>query len=532
MHLTNVLSVRTPQAPAAAPVVSTGSLQRTRWNPCTSKENEATIMLTEFVCQDESFMSALGSHSKAFTWIVEGGRKNPVNISLQVEKKMMGKAEILVKEDDRKLFPSGNSDAKASLPEDFVQRWNFCGRAAGLHEEYFYEVEFPATDDHAENEDAPPQQSAWYPATLTRQLEDGLFEVLACVPDGRGGFNEVVRNAVNSTELRERHTHKRIHVPWRYVKLTIPKSNPLEATFRSDKDESILQFLAMPTPPAVGLDAEVASTLTLRVDRGRSFVESDVSVAAFDHFMTGEVRRGDTQAERWRKDWALQLGPFAEHSMTIEKGEHAGVLRLSVDGKRLVEASAQELNCSDGTWRCRFRFIGQRFLEFVVFETNNNGVSLSSQGTVLQESSVEHTCSLEVQSLLDLSTAMLQIDGRDFMQLPPKVSTPGGGHKAPLDSLRQVYGLHVPYKTNDSYTGKASTTFLDHLEPLTAAVSAGKSADTESSLASWFVDLKSIWHACTTPTRVPSEDGVPTPDYERRPPAVPQSPPYYMKATW
>jgi hypothetical protein len=230
----------------------------------------------------------------------------------------------------------------------------------------------------------------------------------------------------------------------------------------------------------------------------------------------------------------MQLGPFAEHALILEKGERAGVVRLSVDGKRLVEASAQELGGSESMWRCSFRFLGQRFLEFVVFETNNNGVSLSTQGTVLQESSVEHRCTLVVPNTFDLSTAVLEIDGVDFMRLPPKAATPGGGHRAPLDSLRQAYGLHVPYKTNASYTCKEAPATLtwESLEPMTAAVSAGQSADIDLGLASWLAELKTLWHACTMPTRVPSEDGVPTPDLARRPPAIPPSPPYYVKATW
>jgi hypothetical protein len=484
-------------------------------------------------------MSALGSHKKAFVWTIEGcGRSNPVKISVQVEKGVMGKAEILVKDGDQSLFPIGTENSKASLTEDFVQRWNFCGRAAGLHESNFYEVQIAAEANFEDLEDKElPSVSTWHPATLTRQLADGTFEVLASVPDGSGECKQVVRSSVTACDLREMRTRKRIHVPWRYVKLAIPKANPLQAAVFTGNGEPILSLLAMPTPPIGGLDAELASMVSMRLDRTRSFLDCDISAAALEHFMSGEVRQGDSQVERWMKAWTLQLGPFAEHAVQIEKGDQMGVLRLTVDGNRLAEASAEDLNCTGTTWSISFCLVGTRFLEFVVHETNRNGVTLDSQGTVSQECSVKHVCTLHVPSTFDLSSAVLRIDGLEFDKLAHKVPTEGGGHRAHVEGLQKVYGIHVPYKINDDYTCNAQPAMLDIFASAPETKQSypeprKPTAPMELGIASWLDELKTIWHACTTPHRVPSEDGVPTPDYDRRPSAVPPSPTYGVKATW
>lgn len=153
-----------------------------KWTPISFQEDEAAIMLTEFVCEDESFMSVLGNHNRSLSWTLDGGgRSTPARIGFSVEKGMMGKAEVLITENDRSLYPRSGGSTKASLSEDFVQRWNFCGRAAGLHERHFYEVQVhPEEEAEKESGDASPApQPAWYPATLERQLEDGCsFEVL------------------------------------------------------------------------------------------------------------------------------------------------------------------------------------------------------------------------------------------------------------------------------------------------------------------------------------------------------------------
>jgi len=529
-------------APWASSPATASATGKRRWCPTSGQDDEAVFMLTEYTCHDESFMAALGSHSKAISWTIEGGgRSGPVKIGLQMDKSMMGKAEILVTEGDRNLFPSGG--VKANLSEDFVQRWNFCGVAAGMNEPQCYEVLIvPEPTDPAsqlEDEDlAPPMSPAWHPCTLTKQLDDGSgFEVLVALPDGLGGCIEVARSPVNAADLRQRHTKKRIHVPWRYIKLEIPKLNPIQAALTADRGEPITAFFAMPTP--AGPDALTQSTLTVRADQQRSSVHIDASATTFAQFMAHEAFRGELQAERSRKAWTLQLGPVAEHVVVIEKGPSSGVLRLSVDGKRVAESSAADLGCADG-WSCNFRFLGKRILHFVVFETNRYGMPLDQQGTVTQESRVEHTCSLVVPSTFDLSSAHLQVNGDDFESLPPKAPVVEAAriHMAPLESLRQEYGILVPYKVNEGYLDKPEP-IMPTSEPATqqhpqphhshsllqnnpvvqehtawppAAAQTSAEETPNTGLVHWIKELRGIWHACSATMRIPSEEGIASAD--------------------
>lgn len=517
-------------------------MDRKRWCPSSSQDDEAVFMLTEFACFDESYMAALGKHSKTLTWTIEGGgRSTPVQIGLQMEKSLMGKAEILVTEGDRNLFPIGAGQAKASLSEDFVQRWNFCGRPAGLNEVHFYEALLAPPESELDPEDAasaaPPPQASWQPATVTRQLENGTsFEVLVTMADGV----EILRSPVNCADLRERHSKKQIHVPWRYIKLEIPKQNPIQAALTGDRGEPVATFFAMPTP--AGPDAVSLSTLTVRADRERSSVHVDTSASALGQFVAREAFRGDSEGEWARKAWALQLGAFAEHSVVLEKGRHSGVLRITVDGRRLVEAGAQDLGNEAGPWLCNFRFVGKNTLHFIVFETNRYGMPLDMQGTVTQESHVEHTCSVLVPNIFDMSTAKLQVDGSDFERLPLKPSVQAsraGSHTAHLEALRTDYGINVPYKVNDSQLPREDPIPPPELPPpqphsqpakactggdvrhnhfVNGKQQAAKPYDEQPThpgtlgIMQWLNEVKSIWHACSANLRMPSEEDTPEND--------------------
>jgi len=486
-----------------------------RWNP-TQSQDQAIFMLTDYTCHDESYMTALGSHSKRLTWTLEGGcRSAPVTVGLQIEKGMMGKAEIQVTEGDRNLFPSG--DGMAVLSHDFVQRWNFCGLVPGLNEPQRYEVLiYPADEPTDSDELPPPSQPSWYPATLKDQLEGGnSFAALVSMPDGLGGFREVLRSPVNVADIREKCSQMRLVVPWRFVKLEIPTQDPLQAVLSTDKGEPITKFFAMPTPN--GADPAGRSTVTIRADQYRTSVHIDASAPAFAQFMSHEAFRGESQAQRSAKSWALRIGPFAEHLVLIEKSRQMGVLQLVVDGRRLVESSADHLGCEDGLWRCNFRFLGKNILNFVVFETDQYGQALGTQAEVPQESLVEHTCSVLVSSTFDLSTARLQVDGLEFEQLPPKVSSSDGRNQSmvALESLRQDYGIHVPYKVSEVHLHKDQDELIMPAAPSYPAPAprstqsvAQPDANTPktSGPKGWFSGLQDIWHACYANLRVPSGD--------------------------
>mmetsp|Transcript_2587 Transcript_2587/g.4707 ORF Transcript_2587/g.4707 Transcript_2587/m.4707 type:complete len:488 (-) Transcript_2587:118-1581(-) len=472
------------------------------WHPPAPKD-EATIMLTEFVCHDDSLMASFGSHSKSVMWrLSPSGYGEPLTIRLQVEKSIMSNAEVLITEDDRTLFPlSGGHEKGTPMTEDFAHRWEVFGIVRGLNEKNVYEVQPPVDDDH---EGPVP----WYPAVVTKQVNSGSFEVVAFVPDGSsGGIKETMLPAAKCSDIREVHTGSRIHVPWRSIKLNVFRERPTEAVLTVDDGEPITNFLAVPTP-AVG-DVETQTAVGVYVDKRRSMAIAEVGNSVFSYFLSGEARRVSAEVlHSWggSKTWTIQLGPFAEHTVLLERFQRTSkIYRLSVDGVRLVEATAEDLRCSVGQWRVDFRFLGERFLNFLVFETSKAGAPLDSQGTVSQQSHVSYTCSVVVPDDRDISTAVLTVDGVDFEGLPAKLQLhQEPNYEAPVHTLQQDFGVHVPYKVNeDARPADPASRLTSMFEKMTGPADMVHMETLESTVTEWLsgfrARLRGIWTECQNP---------------------------------
>jgi len=150
--------------------------------------------------------------------------------------------------------------------------------------------------------------------------------------------------------------------------------------------------------------------------------------------------------------WTVQLGPFAEHVIEVEKKyQWSKAICLSVDGTPLVEATAADLGCDQG-WHCDFRLLGERCIDFEVFETNRDGLALDTKAHVLQKRHYTHQLSVHLGEDLDMASAGLVVDGNDFLELPDK--TDGSSQEVPFSldaqALKLQYGVTVPYKVNQS----------------------------------------------------------------------------------
>jgi len=155
--------------------------------------------------------------------------------------------------------------------------------------------------------------------------------------------------------------------------------------------------------------------------------------------------------------WKFQLGPFAEHTVEIVKKYTLGnIITLLVDGEVLVEATASDLGLSGGEWKCNFKFVGERLMDFELFTTNKDGLVLPETTHVEQKLRYTHECSVVIPSDWEFSTGVCRadtaqffIDGRHFSEL--KVAIPS--HKEQDLSLhpralQQVYNINTPYAVN------------------------------------------------------------------------------------
>lgn len=284
---------------------------------------------------------------------------DPIDIKLHVQEHKLHSNEVEIQCNGQPIFHGAGSHAKAKMTEDFRYQWPFRGAIQGINERNLFEVR-PAHSSYTSCE-------RWFPAVITGQRDDGLFEVSAQEPDGSGRITEVKYPAVHKDNLREVGSWKPLAVPEQNLTLAVPKQFPLRAELLVD-GEVVTHLFGRPSPP-VGA-TQVKPEIALKVSKDRSAVTANVGHQVLSHFVSGEVQAKTSEVERLRHSWTVQLGPFAEHTVTIVKKHTLGkIITLLVDGEVLVESSAADIHFQGDEWQCKFRFIGERVLDFEVYKT-------------------------------------------------------------------------------------------------------------------------------------------------------------------
>jgi len=123
----------------------------------------------------------------------------------------------------------------------------------------------------------------------------------------------------------------------------------------------------------------------------------------------------------------------------------------------MVEGGADDLEGDGNTWSFSFRFIGQRILDFDVFEIDRRGQHLNTQGRVSLCDPYVHLCRILVSDVHDITSAQLFIDSVSFAMLPVRRSLrPEAKLVATPKQLETTYGIMVPYKVRDGSTRSAA----------------------------------------------------------------------------
>jgi len=417
------------------------------------KDAEIDFRVLRFTSHDNAFLSAVGRHSQESRWLVEViGKPEPVDICVTVDKAIMGSPEVHVSCKGEQVFPT-DSHQKAKLVNDFYWRWPFRGTVRGLLVPDAYEV----IPEHSVIEH-------WLPATLTQQTDDGHFKATVKMPMVHGGFKAIELPLVKASNIRDAKTHMPLVIPERELVLDVPVKSPLHPTLSvtnagASTDEQLLThlFARRTPPPKKGLmgPPEKQPRVTFHVSKDRTKINASVGCSQLNHFLTGEVRSVEQHTEgKLKKWWRFQIGPFAEHIVQVEKRSAGNkTVTLTVDGEVLCEAKAEDIESRDDWWECHFRFMGERYVDWLVHTCNSEGVPLDSMDTVVQRTVFAHFCS--VSFVEDISEAILYIGNDEFSDLPharqpPSIET---NEWAP-EALGASFGLVVPYKVDpDAPTG-------------------------------------------------------------------------------
>lgn len=285
----------------------------------------------------------------------------------------------------------------------------------------------------------------WYPATITGQRDDGFFEVTAQETLQSGLITEVKYPAVHKDNLREAVSKKPLNVPENCLLLDVPKQDPLRATLSLANGELVTHHFGRPSPPRAAVQQK--SEISVKVSKDRSTLIASEGHQVISHLVSGEVQAKASEAERLRHSWTVQVGPFAEHTVEITKKHTLGkIVTLLVDGEVLAEATAADVGCTGNEWQCKFRFVGERVLDFEVYKTNAEGGTLDEIGHVKERRRYVHEGFVTISNDWDFSTARFFIDGVPFTGLPsetqrieePNLTT------SPV-ALLHTYGISTPY---------------------------------------------------------------------------------------
>jgi hypothetical protein len=279
------------------------------------------------------------------------------------------------------------------------------------------------------------------PAVLTKQDDDGSFKVTAFKRDERDVFQPLQFQAVHRSNIFLTATGQNIEIPELEASLDIPSGSPQQSNVTIDGEDFAFHLgrvsppvstqprrITVNVPKPVYKDAKqrakdgMLGKVGLPIQQETEPVRIDASVPVLEHFLSGEVRRGDMVSNRLQKDWILQLGPFATHTVRLIKKSHVNpVMTVVVDGEVLVECLATDLLGGDAnTFRCKFSFIGERIMDFCVFEETKDGFPLHTKSVVTKPYQYRHSVELTYshKAVDHLKEARMMVDGIPFESLP------------------------------------------------------------------------------------------------------------------
>jgi hypothetical protein len=408
-----------------------------------------------------------------------------------VKGKVLG-TQVAIKEEGEQLYPE-SGHTKAKLHDDWSREWKFRSVYAGIGLVRPNEMWIPGTvptDVPSQTGDATNILQTHvlgngkletmhqvqvgdqrYPAVLTKQWQNGCFEVTAFKPNNFGFIESVEFPTVHKSNIFLAASGQSIDTPKCMATLHVPRSNPSHASVTIEGD-SFVKHLGRVSPKVSGTNPAAADRrvvvdcpkpldLTKRIQnhvvtnmtgflrQQEEFVKINVGAREFEHFLSGEVRAGDVTSSRLHKSWTLQLGPFAEHKILLVKRSHlVPVLTLYVDDEILAECTSTDLGGSPNKWQCNFYFVGERLMDFIVHEETKDRVPLDSKVELTKPFAYRHAIEITYKhkAVDNLAYASLRVDGIAFHHLAMKI--PARGESPPLTitriSLEAQFGLEIP----------------------------------------------------------------------------------------
>lgn len=370
-------------------------------------------------------------------WKVRCGKAMQLHIKVHIENSIAHATRIRVTTDTEVLTPSSR------LIEDFVHTWHFHGPIKGIGVPGYVQVR--VHDGGVER---------WCPGMIKHHNQNDSFEVLVQKQNASPNAVTDEIRTVHPTDMREASTLRPFERSIHNLVLRIPQHSPLAgASLSIDNGRNAIHYFARPTPSAK--HGGHMPKVVVSVAQNRHDCSVNVGHMSLLNHMSNSVRRVSFNGKRGgyfvgygSKCWVIQIR-HAEHTIEVERrSRHTKAIRLVVDGEVLVEAGPEDISCQKRLWECPFRFIGERVLEFDMFDVATNGISKINRSRETQMHPVTHTCLVSVRDFNDMSKTVLTVDGTEFTHLPQQQLAPSNEHNLSptLAAIESQYGIAVPSK--------------------------------------------------------------------------------------
>jgi len=383
------------------------------------------IMVSRFTSHDPTVGTAVARNCKEKRWKVTfNPDADPIDILLHVHSHKLNASAVSIESNGQAVLHGAGPNRKAEMTEDLCYEWP-------IHE----------TSDRS-NVISIDDVGAHPKRLCTEAPMDSQYSIRSSI---RSNNSSLVAVPANHPTMRATSSGHR--VSWASLpdisslKLHVPKQDPSRAVLSMDGET--VSF-GKPSPPH--LDNEDKPKIRLQLSKDRSIVQANVGHSILSHFMSGEVRADTSRLGKLMRSWTVELGPFANHTITVSKNYTFGkIITLVVDGEVFVESNSADLGFNGDGWECHFSFIGERLLDFESFHTDKAGGALNETSHREERRKYVHKCCVAVPKDFNFGTARFFVDGIDFDLLPVMADS---RPQLPLavipETLQEVYGITVP----------------------------------------------------------------------------------------
>jgi hypothetical protein len=411
------------------------------------------FLVETFTSHDNAVLRSLGSHAKETKWRVSTfGVAETFDVAVTADTSYTGGVGVGVvwgsdaagKPNQVWPVPGPNAQHSSKLKEDFVHNQKFRGMLSHIGERNHYELHTTLVGNSA---------PYWYPATVEKQHQDGTFSARVSLPTkntiGMDTMEEHEVPIVKRQDLREAATKAPAMVAEKALQLHVPVDHPLDATLMVD-NEDITHFFGRQTGYGKDKLGKRPVQLNFRVDKERRNVTADVGLAQVQDYLGDEASLISFEPHHLSTSWTVSFGEFAEHVIKLEKRyKSSKIVTLSVDGDVLVEATAEDLHCASG-WECTFRLVGKKTVNFEVYETDADGVSLDSKATVSKSTPFVKTLRVRIPDETNFNTAELTVNDATFDCVTERRRYQAERFEMRIETFFMTFKIPVPSKVNDT----------------------------------------------------------------------------------